>query len=239
MAQLSEYQTEIIGISAEVAIADTYRVTISDGYRSRGNENIVRATAEIVNETFDRKKIPIPVQHVAEGQNPIDFILANGETLSVKTNQRELGKIAPQRVGQVSSKTYFNYFSEYYKEVPASYEERCRLFKTEVFKRIDTFTGIYWENLFDCDFYIHFYDYINRSNSVVVPKCIVLTKRDTPNFDYKKFSFTRKLNDWNESNTVKYCGLTIGEFQVHNHRDNFKFRFNMKGIYQLIMQGVL
>jgi hypothetical protein len=64
--------------------------------------------------------------------------------------------------------------------------------------------------------------------------------RDTNNrYHYDNFSFTKNVRTWNESNTVKYNGVTIGEFQVHNHRDNFKFRFNMNGIYQLILHGVL
>ncbi|GHU58442.1 hypothetical protein AGMMS49975_25030 [Clostridia bacterium] len=236
---LSEYQTEVIGISAEIAIADAYGVRINAAYRQRGNADIVSATLPVVKYAFSQYEIPMPIEHIAEGQNPVDFRLAENKTLSVKTNQKKLGKIAPQRVGQVSSQTYFNYFEEYYDDVPADYAERCLLFKREVFNRIDVFARVYWDNLFDCDFLIHFYDFLSRSNTVQTPSFIVLDKRVTPNFIYDNFSFTKNANTWNESNTVKYNGVTIGEFQVHNHRDNFKFRFNMNGIYQLILQGVL
>lgn len=44
---------------------------------------------------------------------------------------------------------------------------------------------------------------------------------------------------WNESNTVKYSNVSIGEFQVHNKRNCFKFRFNMDGINKLIESGEL
>ena len=56
-------------------------------------------------------------------------------------------------------------------------------------------------------------------------------------FEWKreKFSFTKETIDkWNESNTVKYDGKTIGEFQVHNNRVCFKFRFQMQNLIDLL-----
>lgn len=51
------------------------------------------------------------------------------------------------------------------------------------------------------------------------------------------FSFTRlTLEEWNESNTVKYGGITIGEFQVHQNRNCFKFRFNMQNLLEILLK---
>lgn len=49
------------------------------------------------------------------------------------------------------------------------------------------------------------------------------------------FSFTKeKLEEWNESNTVKYKGISIGEFQVHKARDCYKFRFNLENLEKVV-----
>lgn len=68
---------------------------------------------------------------------------------------------------------------------------------------------------------------------------LVLLSFEQPMWDKNNFSFTQTLDSWNESNTVKYCGVSIGEFQVHNNRDCFKFRFDMKKIMRLIDNNVL
>ena len=60
-------------------------------------------------DIFKNNDIPFPIKHVAEGQNPVDFILNDGSTLSVKSNQRPLGKVAPQIIGQPTAETYFDY----------------------------------------------------------------------------------------------------------------------------------
>ena len=66
---------------------------------------------------------------------------------------------------------------------------------------------------------------------------LFLEKEQPPVWNNEKFSFTQSLKSWNESNTLKYCGVSMGEFQVHSNRNCFKFRFNMKGVMKLIKQG--
>jgi hypothetical protein len=237
---LSEYKTEIIGISAEIAIADSFNVPINPVYRTRAKNEIIAMTQCIVPYIFREHNIPLPKRHIAEGQNPIDFILSDNRTLSVKTNQRKLGKVAPQNVGQPTSTTYFYHFKTFYNKVPSDYAEKCRLFKNITLREIDQFMRIYWENMFDCDFLVHFYSFINTNGRLnLTPKYIVLDKRDTPQWEHHNFTFTQNATTWNESNTVKYCGVTIGEFQVHNNRDCFKFRFNMDGLSKLIEEGII
>ena len=102
-----KFNNEVIGISAEIAVADIFNVAIDSIYRTRGNEEIVNLLKKNISKIFSDENIPLPFKHVAEGQNPIDFILENGETLSVKTNKRQLGKVAPQIIGQPTNETYF------------------------------------------------------------------------------------------------------------------------------------
>ena len=58
---------------------------------------------------FDDNDIPFPIIHIAENQSPIDFILEDNRTLSVKSNEKRLGKVAPQVIGQPTNETYFDF----------------------------------------------------------------------------------------------------------------------------------
>lgn len=237
------YNNEEIGISAEVAIANVYAVPISDSYRRRSNILIVANIQAIVRSALQSAAVPTPIHHIAEGQNPIDFIVMGGKSLSVKTNQKLLGKVAPQRVGQASSKTFFLFFTDLVDPalVPVLYSERVVLFKTLVFARIDHMLKVYWDNLFDCDYLVYFYNILQADGSLSpTPQSVMFSKKDSPVWDKQHITYTKpSLATWNESNTVKYYGITIGEFQVHNNRDNFKFRFNMAGIAALTKRGII
>ena len=53
-------------------------------------------------------------------------------------------------------------------------------------------------------------------------------------FNPSKFTFTKPtVAEWNESTTVKYNSVTIGEFQIHNNRDCVKFRFHFKNLLHI------
>ena len=61
-------------------------------------------------------------------------------------------------------------------------------------------------------------------------------RRDINIFEWKKekFSFSKTETNWNESCTVKYNGISLGEYQVHNHRNNYKFRFNFENLCSIL-----
>jgi len=236
------YNNEQIGLAGEVAIADVFNVPIESLYRKRTTQSLIESITPIIPGIFTNENIPQPIAHIAERQNKVDFNLANGGTLSVKTNQKGLGKVAPQVVGQASSTTFFPFFVSIIPAtlVPSTYAAKTQLFKVTVFSHIDKMLEIYWSNMFDCDYLIHIYNVLNRANQITNnPKYIVLSKRDSPVWDRQKITFTQNLESWNESNTVKYDGISIGEFQIHNNRDNFKFRFNLDGVTKLIDAGII
>ena len=241
MSLLDEYKTEIIGVSAEVAIADYFNIAVNPDYRNRSNPKVVDLLIPLVPSLFSENNIPIPIEHIAEGLNSVDFELTNDKTLSVKSNQKKLGKVAPQVVGQPTATTYFEHFHDLINEpIPDSYEDKAKLFKTFTINNIDTVIQRYWLYLFHCDFLIYFFDVLDKNGSLGKnPQALVLSKLENPLWNKTKFTFTQTITSWNESNTVKYEGLAIGEFQVHNNRDNFKFRFNLKNILTLINSGKL
>ena len=230
-----QYNNETIGISAEIAIANAFNLPLTANYRNRGNNSISNNIQLVVKNAFETFDIPTPIKHIAEGQNPVDFILTGNLTLSVKTNQSLLGKAAPQNIGQPTSTTYFSHFPQYIENLPDDYETRRSLFKTISINHIDEVITEYWNNMFDCDFLIHFYNIIDRTGSLSpIPSYAVFNKTQSPVWEKRNFTFTKSLTTWNESCTVKYLDITIGEFQVHSNRDCFKFRFNMKGIVAIL-----
>lgn len=236
---LSQYGTEQIGISAEVAIADLSQVEVNLAYRLRGRpeliEHIKMALEKLITE------IPKPTTHIAEDKNPVDFILNGSKTLSVKTNMRQAGKIAPQNIGQPTSSTFWSNLPEL---IPngvdissISYEESVKLFKNVAQSNISILLKKYWENLFDCDYLIYVCNVLDKSDKLSsIPTVALYEKSHSPIWDSKKIKFTKTLETWNESCTVKYDGYSIGEFQIHNNRDCFKFRFNLGG---LIKSGLI
>lgn len=235
------FNNEEIGISAEIAIANAFNVRVNKDYIMRGNDDVVNMIQPHIINIFKNEDIPNPIQHIAEGQNPVDFILDSKKTLSVKTNQQFSKKVAPQNVGQPTSSTYFNHFRSIYgNNIPANYKDRCQLFKKVSIERIDEVMAIYWNNLFHCDYLLHLFNIVD-SNGFISNRIqyIVYPLLDSRSFDKSKFTFTQNAQSWNESCTVKYYGVTIGEFQVHNYRDCFKFRFNMDGVDKLLLKDIL
>lgn len=235
---------ESVGISAEVAIAKSFGLNINPYYEERADKEIVDLLMknDNVKRIFEKERIPAPASHIAEGQNPIDFILTDGKSLSVKTNQKALGKVAPQIIGQPTSDTYFAYLEQYFSNFSLrekldteglmdTDENRAYIFKKFSIDNVAAVTDMYWKNLFDCDYYLHFFNLSNRSNPL--NNYLLLGKAEAPTWENDKFSFTQTLDSWNESNTLKYHGISIGEFQVHRKRNCFKFRFNMKGLVKL------
>lgn len=81
---------EVVGISAELAIADAFGVYVKPEYRQRGDEEIKNSLMNCVIDAFEKEGLPIPIKHVAEKQSLIDFELEDGSTLSVKTNKTRL-----------------------------------------------------------------------------------------------------------------------------------------------------
>jgi hypothetical protein len=236
---LSNYGTEQVGISAEIAIADISQVEINFAYRLRGRIELVEHIKPALEKFIS--KIPKPTSHIAEDKNPIDFLLVGSKTLSVKTNMRKPGKIAPQNIGQPSSSTFWKYLPELVPDgIDVSqirYAESVELFKRVAQSNISILLSKYWENLFDCDYLIYVCNVLDKNDNLSShPTVALYEKSHSPSWDSHKITFTQNLITWNESCTVKYNGNSIGEFQIHNNRDCFKFRFDLAG---LIKAGLL
>jgi len=232
---LKKYKTEQVGISAEIAIGDLTGVSVADKYRRRGRVELIQHISPALVETMTL--IPRPISHTAERGNPIDFSLEGGKTLSVKSNMKSAGKIAPQNIGQPTASTFWELLPHL---VPAgsdpkrlSYADSAKLFKQVALANTVALLTEYWKNLFDCDYLIYVCDVLTDNNRLSSsPTVRLFEKSKSPQWEKSKISFTQSLATWNESCTVKYNGISIGEFQVHNNRNCFKFRFNINGLIQ-------
>ena len=125
--------------------------------------------------------------------------------------------------------------------LPDTYESRRILFKCFSRAHIADLLPLYWEHLFECDYYVHFYNVVDGcDNPTGRARYLVLKDIPTsPRWDVTQITFTKTLEGWRESCTVKYMGTSIGEFQVHNNRDCLKFRFNIRGILYLLNNDLI
>lgn len=224
---------ETLGISAESAICEYFHLQQPDSFLTRCLPSIKRELVPVIKESF--KILPKAIKHTGsetgergeQSKCSYDFILEGGKTLSLKTNKGKM--VCPPEVGQPGSKTCLIYFRNYF---PSGMSEVTNEdFKNMVYNHIADIMPIYVEHLFDSNWLLWIY----REKTGYKFKTI--SQFNTRNFRWEKdkFSFTKpNIEQWNESNTVKYDGLTIGEFQVHNHRSCFKFRFQMANLLMLL-----
>ena len=220
---------ETFGISVENAICNLFRLDKPEHLEKRSNREIEIKSRNTIIEVF--KKIPRPKKYVGaekgeyggQSKSPVDFILDGDKTLSLKTNIGN--RVCPPEIGQPSIETFKKHFAYLITDINNFNQES---FKELVFESIDELMNNYLIYLFDCDYLL--WIYLNREEY----KYKILSNEITFKFDKSKFTFTRNIDNWNESNTVKYCGIPIGEFQVHKNRNCLKFRFIMKNLIEIL-----
>lgn len=222
--------TETLGISAEVAICNKFNLNLPSEYIGRYSTALVSALRPVINEAFNGLPYAIKstgAEQGARGENSkcsYDFVLSEGKTLSVKTNKGKM--VCPPEVGQPSAGTCYKYFKEYIdgdKVTPVTYKQM-------VYQHIAEIMPIFVQHLFDSDYLLWIYiankHYEFRIFEKNFAKDIVWYASD--------FSFSKPtIDEWNESNTVYYKGIRIGEFQVHNNRSCYKFRFELANFSSL------
>ena len=226
--------TETFGITAEAAICDLFNLQKPESFNTRVSKSLQASITPIVKDAFHQ--MPYAIKHTgSEGgargkasKCSYDFILLGNEKLSVKTNTSNL--VCPPEVGQPGSSTCLMYFKDFLPEGTLTVDQR--LFKQMVFENIEKLIPVYLSHLFDSDWLLWIYKKGTKFDYEVIHQKEI---DRSFNWEREKFSFTKTcVEEWNESNSVKYKGITIGIFQVHKHRVCFKFRFNMPNILKLL-----
>ena len=138
-------------------------------------------------------------------------------------------KVCPQIIGQTTLNKYKKYF------------DLNNLFNIEnvkmyIINHIDNVLHKYLINTFHCDII-----YFTKMKDKNVLQIIKYNPHILHTFTFDKnnisFSHIKNNKDWIESTTVYYIFdkimYPIGEFQIHNNRDNIKFRWHFDKIIKI------
>jgi hypothetical protein len=159
------------------------------------------------------------LKHTASRGSRYDFTCEDDETihLSAKTTKKD-GKVCPQVVGQPSKIKFCHFF-----EIDNSGTEEIKRY---IENNINQLLSVYSSYTFDCPI-IYYNQHFDK----------LLFIKLKNNIDWKEYNVTFKHlienKIWNESSVIKINNISIGEFQVHNHRDCIKFRWNFEKILNL------
>jgi hypothetical protein len=159
-----------------------------------------------------KKVFPQNITHTAEKGARYDFTCIDKDGLYLSAKSTKKGdKVCPQVIGQPSKKKFCQHFGlDNSITIPD--------IKKYIQENIQNMLQKYFE--YTCDCPIIYYNqhknlflFVKKINDIVWNDYVI------------EFSHIKKDKEWNESTTISIQDVSIGEFQVHNHRDNIKFRW--------------
>ncbi len=215
-APTKKLQTEDLGKIFEMAVCLLYDIPFDGKYKySMEEADALKTRIEPLLLAFPHK-----IRHTAKNGSQYDFSGAEDESikLSAKTTKKD-GKVCPQVIGQPSKKKFCQFFSL---DVSMSLEE----IKTHIESNVADMLAIYFDLTFDCPVV-----YFNQKTNIL--QLIKITKKIEWSANIIEFSHKKKNKQWGESSTISITGVTIGEFQVHNHRDCIKFRWAFENLLRV------
>lgn len=209
--------TEDLGKIFEMAICLLYGIEYDGKYKySLEEANIIKEKLYELKNVF-----PFKLKHIAKNGNKYDFVSTDNDNiyLSAKTTKKD-AKVCPQVIGQPSKKKFCEFFNL---DLTLDLEQIKHYIEVNVKKLLE----IYCLNTFDCPV-VYYNKHKNLFLFVKLIKDINWT-----NFNIT-FSHIVKDKKWNESTSIIINdNITIGEFQVHNHRDCIKFRWTFEKLLDL------
>jgi hypothetical protein len=211
-----QFITEDLGKIFEMAICLLYEIEYDGKYKySLEEANIIKERIYQLTHVF-----PYKIKHIAKNGNKYDFVsLENGAiNLSAKTTKKN-GKVCPQVIGQPSKKKFCEFFG-----IDLLYN--LEQIKQYIEDNVKTMLNIYTLNTFDCPV-VYYNKHTNLLLFVKLKENINWTNYDIT------FSHIIKNKKWNESSSIIINNNTIGEFQMHNHRDCIKFRWSFEKMLHL------
>jgi hypothetical protein len=240
LIEFKQRNNETLGATAEYVICDYFKlkIPVSSNLITRADKSLIKSITPAIVSAF--KELPKAITYVGtEGgsrqgsKSSIDFVLEGDRSLSLKTNVSKSNKVCPPEIGQPSFKTFDHYFSGSGFYTPPINEQK---FKEMVINNPQFLFFKYVEKLFDCDELLWIYgenpaltsfDFKIVSSNQIENQLSIFNNKEM-------YAFTRSLQEWNESNTMKYNNVSIGEFQVHSMRGSLKFRFNYFNLIEML-----
>jgi hypothetical protein len=229
---------ECLGRTTEYFISKLYSQN-----ENKENENIF-FKSELIDltliekdiELFEKIKKHYPyLEYIGNHDHKYDFKYVDQEIIkyiSLKTNFNGY-KVCPQMIGQTTLKKYRVYF-----QLDETYD--IMKIKSYIIDHISELLKEYIQNTFHCDILYYVKSKKGKDKKSIL-KIIQYNplKLDQIVFDQEKIYFSHIIKNkvWNESTTVYYTmdekRYSIGEFQIHNHRDNIKFRWFFNTLFDL------
>jgi len=164
---------------------------------------------------------------------PVDFNgVAHGEpvTISVKSNTNG-NKVCPQIIGQTTKQRFCEYVN-----LPEGSSDVD--IKEWILNNPNFLLQEYATHLNHCDYLVHVQASKPKNKNQINIKSISWYKKsvfDNIEWQEGQCTFTKKTPDtWKESSSIRFRNIPIGEFQVHNNRNNIKFRFNFRNLLKLL-----
>jgi len=208
--------TEDLGKIFEKGICLLYGIEY-DGKYKYSVEEAQKITDRIVKL---KDVFPNNLIHSAKNGSQYDFTGAEDEAirLSAKTTKKD-GKVCPQVIGQPSKKKFCDFFGL---DQALTLEQ----IKGKIQENLAQMLSIYFKTTFDCPIV-----YYNKKKNLLL-FIRTLTEIDWTQYVIE-FSHIKKNKVWGESSTISINNITIGEFQVHNHRDCIKFRWAFENLIEM------
>jgi hypothetical protein len=208
--------TEDLGKIFEMAICLLYDIEFDGKYNYSMDE------ANIIKDKLHKLKVEFPfkIKHIAKNGNKYDFVSIDDDKihLSAKTTKKD-ARVCPQVIGQPSKKRFCEFFG-----IDLLYN--LEQIKNYIEMNVTSLLEIYTLNTFDCPI-VYYNKHKNMILFVILKESIDWTKYNI------SFSHIIKNKKWNESSCIIINGITIGEFQIHNHRDCIKFRWSFEKLLNL------
>lgn len=199
--------TETIGLWTEKIICEIYGITFNCSRDHIKNLNIdIQDFKENLKELIKNIKV---TEHLGHLNKNVDFKTSHSH-LSIKTNIAN-DKVCPNSIGQTSLKNLnFNTNLD---------------FKEWIINKPILALQFYLYHILTEDLlYINY----NKGKMVFIPS------QTLPKIDIKYITFTKTLETFKESCTMKYKNKSIAEFQCHNTRNIIKCRFSMLNLLDLL-----
>ena len=222
---------ETFGMSVEKAMCELYDLDNNIDVK-RTNKDIMDEIKPIITNFFNEQNIKL-TEYIGNDGNKDDFLLSSGHFMQVKTNINNSDKVCPPEIGQCTKRTFLNRMA---KKINENIEFKTDLeIKNFIFNNPKKLLKQYIDAYYTSDEILYIKKQKNKKYFITLYKKINFNEEM---LDECVFSFTKTPEKWNESSTMKLTfnnkTYSIGEFQIHNHRDGVKFRFNRNNFHTLI-----
>ena len=231
--------TEVFGLSIKAGLAMANKLPLEEALlKTRIDNTISQKFSAFVQESSELSALRCQDQLFTDdyglslSKSEVNFITADNKTLNVWTGLSHKLKICPKGVGQPGRERASEIFADWLKGCEANKEN----FKEIVLRYPDEILSMYLEALLAVD--INLFVWPSRSGESFKYSIIRTDEVEERKIEKDEISFTKSsVDEWNESNTVKVHGRTVGEFQVHSSHSRFiKFRFDIAGLDEVLCQ---